>query len=140
MEALTFVNRDKSKQKHFTARGPKENHLSVIFSISTLCFTDSFLPSFCFKGRLNITSPLGCAFTKLSRLSITLSCHYSLPTLSPTVVDRWLGLFSWLLWSRFASLTVTLVSAGNGRRLHQIALRFVATICRQPEHSSGMEP
>ena len=88
--------------RYFCARVPKESHLSVIFSISTLCFTDSLLPSFCFKDNFYKTSPLVCAFTKLSRLSITLSCHYSLPTLSPTVVGRWLGLFGWLGLGKFA--------------------------------------
>ena len=99
----TFVPCDKSNQKRtFSQEGRKKLTETVSFSISTLCFTDSFLPSFCFKVRLNKTSPLGCAFTKLSRLSITLRCHYSLPTLSPTVVDRWFGFFSWLGLGGFA--------------------------------------
>ena len=64
--------------------------LSVIFSISTLCFLAGFLPHLCFKGSLYIISPLVSAFTHLTQLSITLRCFYSLPSLSPTLVDRWL--------------------------------------------------
>ena len=63
--------------------------LSVIISVSALCFKSSILPSFFLKDSSYKTSPLVSAFTKRRRSSATLRCHYPLPTRYPTVVDRW---------------------------------------------------
>ena len=115
---LTFVRRDKSKQKHSFTGKPKDEaihrlsfyvaltsapfshsslnislSLSVNSSISTLCFTDTVLPHLCFKDSFHKTSSLDLTFTKLSQSSATLRCHYSLQSHYPTVVGRCYVLF-----------------------------------------------
>ena len=73
----------------FSAEGPNENHLSVIFLISPLCFLAGVLPYLCFQDSLYKTSPLVRAFTKLSPSSFTLRCLCPLPSHFPTVDGRW---------------------------------------------------
>ena len=97
--------------------------LSVIVSVSPLCFQGGVLPSFILKDALHKTSPLVSAFTKRRQSSATLRCLTSLPSLYPTVVGRWLVLFFgadgvWLLTpSVFCFAKSTSLKEGGKRYL-----------------------
>ena len=83
------LSRAPRSKSPFSAEGPNENHLSVIFLISPLCFLAGVLPYLCFQDSLYKTSPLVCAFAKSSPSSFTLRCLNSLPSHCPTVGGRW---------------------------------------------------